>query len=65
MKTIYAVVCETEKTQKKTKPEFISLCGLFKNLKTAQEAMDFWEKSKVPGVTYNIHNIVTDLEGIK
>ena len=61
MKTIYAVVCETEKTQKKQEREFISLCGLFKDLKKAQEAMLFWEEGKVPGVTYNIHNIVTDL----
>ena len=56
MKTIYAVVCE-----KQTTKTFMGICGLFKDLKKAQEAMDFWEQHKTYDVVYGINNITTDL----
>ena len=56
MKTIYGVICKKEITG-----EFLGIVGLFRDLKKAQEAMDFWEKSKSYDVTYEIHNITTDL----
>ena len=56
MKTLYAVVCQKEATK-----EFLGIVGLFRNLKKAQEAMDFWEKSKSYDVVYGINNITTDL----
>ena len=56
MKTIYAVICE--KTAKK---EFVGICGLFKDLKKAQEALRFWEDHKTYDVCYGINNITTDL----
>ena len=56
MKTIYAVVC-----QKQAKNEFLGIVGLFRNLKKAQEAMDFWEQHKTYDVVYGINNITTDL----
>ena len=56
MKTIYAVVCQKEATK-----EFLGIVGLFCDLKKAQEAMDFWEKSKSYDIVYGIHNITTDL----
>lgn len=57
MKTIYAVVCQKEATK-----EFLGIVGLFRELKKAQEAMDFWEQHKTYDVVYGINNITTDLE---
>lgn len=56
MKTIYAVVCEKVKTR-----EFLGIVGLFRDLKKAQEAMDFWEQHKTYDVVYGMNNITTDL----
>lgn len=56
MKTIYAVVCEKVATK-----EFLGVVGLFRDLKKAQEAMDFWEQHKTYDVVYGMNNITTDL----
>lgn len=56
MKTIYAVVCEKIATK-----EFMGICGLFKDIKKAQEALLFWEEHKTYDVCYGINNITTDL----
>lgn len=56
IKTMYAVVCENPATG-----ESYGVCGLFKNLDNARKACDFWCNGAVPDVTYNIHNITTDL----
>lgn len=56
MKTIYAVVCQKVATK-----EFLGVVGLFRDLKKAQEAMDFWEQHKTYDVVYGMNNITTDL----
>ncbi len=56
MKTIYAVVCQKVATK-----EFLGIVGLFRDLKKAQEAMDFWEQHKTYDVVYGMNNITTDL----
>ena len=61
MKTIYAVVCQKQNLRNHQTGEFLGIVGLFRELKKAKEAMDFWEQHKTYDVVYGINNITTDL----
>ena len=56
MNTLYAVVCNGEKTRQ-------HLCGLFVSKERADEALAFWNKYAMPGCRYELDYVTTDLTG--
>lgn len=57
MNTIYAVMCE----QRNSDMTHVSLCGLFRDKKKAEDAMIFWNAHAMPRCVYSINYITTDL----